>query len=544
MKKFILLIILFCTFKYSSAQEPPPPPLQPGEKYTNLYSVSYDYQTNGSVRYTVQDPSNPSKLCAIIMSQQDSNAAVGVGRYIYYAYSEDNGNTWATDVLNNSFNWGFPDMSVRNGSPIIAAHRFNTGTTVFQDLFFGAFGFAEIPGLPAGTNWPHLSGTANGNIVTVGAPNDNIFTGQYTTFNGTSWSPLVTLPLVGGPSGNFSVASSANGTVGIFGTNYINDGYLNWYKSTNNGESFDNGSLIFDYQLIGSDTIFPNVTGGFQAVFVNNEPHLVFTAYNISANTFPTPNTLEYIKPKILHWSPATGVTDLAGKFNIPNLADTITTALLAPVGQPSIAATASGKLICTFTAFLRNNTQVVDDGSRLNTGEIFYSVSTNNGANWSTPVNITNTPGIEEKHSSMPEKLTSDSLKVYYLRDMKAGGWVNIPAWGKAPVYGIFNKRNITVGINQISSEVKSFKLNQNYPNPFNPTTMIRFDIPKSEFTTLIIYDNNGREISKPVNQKLNAGSYEFNFAADKFNLSSGVYYYKLVSGNYSGTKKMILIK
>jgi len=41
-----------------------------------------------------------------------------------------------------------------------------------------------------------------------------------------------------------------------------------------------------------------------------------------------------------------------------------------------------------------------------------------------------------------------------------------------------------------------------------------------------------------------LSAGSYEYNFASDKFNLSSGVYYYKLVSGNYSGTKKMILVK
>lgn len=543
MNKLATILFLFFT-GISFAQQPPPPTLQPGEKYTNLYSVSYDYQTNGSVRYIVQDPSNASKYCAILMAQQDSNTAAGTQRYVYYAYTEDNGNTWTADVLETTSSWGFPDMTLRNGIPAIAAHRFNTGTTVFQDLFFGAFGFAQISGLPAGTNWPHLSASANGNIIVVGSPNDNVFVGQSTTYNGSVWSPLLTLPLIGGPSGNFSVASSANGTVGIFGTNYINDGYLNWYKSTDNGVSFDNGSLIFNYQLIGSDTIFANISGGLQAVFVNNEPHLIFTAYNITSAIFPNANTLEYVKPKLLHWSPSTGITDVAGNFNIPNLTDTITTALMAPVGQPSVAVTASGKMICTFTAFLRGNTQVVDDGSVLNAGEIFYTVSTNNGTSWSSPVNITNTPNVEEKHSSLPAKLNSDSLKVLYLRDMKAGGWVNIPSWGKAPVYGIFQKRGITVGINQISSEIKSFELYQNYPNPFNPSTRINFSIPKSGITSLTVYDNNGREITKLVNQKLSAGSYEYEFSAGSFNLSSGVYYYKLVSDNFSEVKKMMLIK
>ncbi len=125
----------------------------------------------------------------------------------------------------------------------------------------------------------------------------------------------------------------------------------------------------------------------------------------------------------------------------------------------------------------------------------------------------------------------------------MKAGGWVNIAAWGKAPVYGIF-KNVATTGIKNNNISVNSYELYQNFPNPFNPSTVIKFDIPKSNFTSLIIYDVNGRELTRLVNEKLNSGSYEFKFAADNFGLSSGVYYYKLVAGEFIETKKMMLVK
>jgi hypothetical protein len=111
-----------------------------------------------------------------------------------------------------------------------------------------------------------------------------------------------------------------------------------------------------------------------------------------------------------------------------------------------------------------------------------------------------------------------------------------------------IYYKRNPTGnnGITQISSEIpKEFSLSQNYPNPFNPSTKIRFNIPhsgRSVFSKLIVYDNLGREAATLVNEQLNPGSYEVDF--DGSSLTSGVYYYKLTAGDYSSTKKMILIK
>lgn len=85
-------------------------------------------------------------------------------------------------------------------------------------------------------------------------------------------------------------------------------------------------------------------------------------------------------------------------------------------------------------------------------------------------------------------------------------------------------------------------FSLYQNYPNPFNPTTKIHFDLPKNSFTKIVVYDVLGRELETIVNEQLNAGSYTANWNAS--NYPSGVYFYKLTSGDYSATKKMVLIK
>ncbi len=105
---------------------------------------------------------------------------------------------------------------------------------------------------------------------------------------------------------------------------------------------------------------------------------------------------------------------------------------------------------------------------------------------------------------------------------------------------------KTTTGGITPIilfSTEIPNqFSLSQNYPNPFNPTTKIRFALPKSSFATLVVYDALGREVAILVNEQLNAGTYEAYWNADRF--SSGVYYYKLIAGDFTETKKMVLVK
>ena len=97
-------------------------------------------------------------------------------------------------------------------------------------------------------------------------------------------------------------------------------------------------------------------------------------------------------------------------------------------------------------------------------------------------------------------------------------------------------------VGMEPQNETVKEFKLKQNYPNPFNPLTNIEFWIQKPELVTLTVYDALGKEIEVLVNEEMEAGSYKIAWNANKF--SSGTYLYRLTAGDYTDTKKMILIR
>ena len=85
-------------------------------------------------------------------------------------------------------------------------------------------------------------------------------------------------------------------------------------------------------------------------------------------------------------------------------------------------------------------------------------------------------------------------------------------------------------------------FVLDQNYPNPFNPSTTISFCLPIKSFVSLKIYDVLGREVSTIVSEEMSAGSYSRQWNALK--MSSGIYFYRLLAGSYSDTKKLLLLK
>ncbi len=86
------------------------------------------------------------------------------------------------------------------------------------------------------------------------------------------------------------------------------------------------------------------------------------------------------------------------------------------------------------------------------------------------------------------------------------------------------------------------SFALSQNYPNPFNPSTQIQFSVPQAGFVSLKVYDVLGREVATLINRELAPSSYSITWNAA--NVPSGVYLYRLDAGNYSVTKKMVLLK
>ncbi len=99
-----------------------------------------------------------------------------------------------------------------------------------------------------------------------------------------------------------------------------------------------------------------------------------------------------------------------------------------------------------------------------------------------------------------------------------------------------IYNNNQVAVG-----SPGKSFELYQNYPNPFNPVTIIRFDLPKQTFVKLKVYDVLGREVATILDKEMPpVNGYEVVFDASK--LSSGIYYYKLITSDITISKEWLL--
>ncbi|HZW38123.1 MAG TPA: T9SS type A sorting domain-containing protein [Ignavibacteriaceae bacterium] len=181
-----------------------------------------------------------------------------------------------------------------------------------------------------------------------------------------------------------------------------------------------------------------------------------------------------------------------------------------------------------------------------LTSGIVTATVLTNNqirisvsGASGSVAGELVDTNGVvvavNNSTSSNPFTLTAPGAGTYTIN----AGYKN-PArrYGSTTV-----SINIT-GVNEKfdNSIPLEYNLYSNYPNPFNPSTMIRFSIPQSSFTTLKIYDIEGKEVASLLNEMKSAGNYEVTFNASQ--LPSGAYFYRIESGNFSSTKKMILLK
>jgi len=116
-----------------------------------------------------------------------------------------------------------------------------------------------------------------------------------------------------------------------------------------------------------------------------------------------------------------------------------------------------------------------------------------------------------------------------------------------------VFDPGNWILKNNTIVTEVEDitiplqYSLEQNYPNPFNPSTTIEYSVPQNGFVTLKIFNVLGKEVATLVNEQVDAGKHKVVFnshSGEARNLNSGVYFYKIESGNFAETKKMILLK
>ena len=210
---------------------------------------------------------------------------------------------------------------------------------------------------------------------------------------------------------------------------------------------------------------------------------------------------------------------------------------------------------------------------------DIYYSYSTNEGTSWTIHNYLDNStdeerfPSICAEHSSTSSDFHAcwfdDGNINYTFTDYISDGWesqcqVNdqsnasdgdFPAissinneklvvWaGTGNALDIYFDKDPSNGIEENSIQIPvQANLLQNYPNPFNPTTTLEYQIPKSSFVTLKIYDVMGKEVVTLVKGKKSPGTYSTTF--DASHLSSGAYFYRIEAGSFVDTKRMLLIK
>jgi hypothetical protein len=147
--------------------------------------------------------------------------------------------------------------------------------------------------------------------------------------------------------------------------------------------------------------------------------------------------------------------------------------------------------------------------------------LSTNNGTNWTAVSNSLANPYLNCISVSGTDLLVGTNDGGIWRRPLSE------------MITGVEDKTNVLP---------KNFSLSQNYPNPFNPTTTIHYSVPKTSFVTIKVYDMLGKEIATLVNQEKSAGNYTVQFNGS--NLSSGIYFYRMRSGNFVETKKLLLLK
>jgi hypothetical protein len=111
----------------------------------------------------------------------------------------------------------------------------------------------------------------------------------------------------------------------------------------------------------------------------------------------------------------------------------------------------------------------------------------------------------------------------------------------GPSSDFSRFVTGNVT-SIKYVNEIPSKFNLSQNYPNPFNPSTQITYQLPENSFVDIVVYNSIGQLVAKLINNYQAKGNYTISF--DATNLPSGIYIYKLNAGDFSASRKMLVVK
>ena len=176
---------------------------------------------------------------------------------------------------------------------------------------------------------------------------------------------------------------------------------------------------------------------------------------------------------------------------------------------------------------------------------DIWFSYRNISGSQWSTPVNLTQTPGFPELllHAAPTVKVNGPNNYTLFIgRSYQSSINTYPPDNGVLTTFFVSPYTFLTTDVRQTGHQPEAFKLDQNFPNPFNPSTTIHYSLGGAGRVTLKIYNALGQEVATVVDQNQAAGEHQARF--DASGLASGLYIYKITAGSWSESRKMLLVK
>jgi photosystem II stability/assembly factor-like uncharacterized protein len=366
----------------------------------------------------------------------------------------------------------------------------------------------------SGISWAPLSSGLSSDInsvyfynATTGLACGNSGNIIITTNAGSSWNPVVS-----GVTDNLYAISFFNYSNGVCSGSsgtllYTTSGGLNWVVAVN--------GFLSSYYAIHMPSAANAIAGGVNTIFQPLIARTTDGGANWNYSSFYL-NSNEGNIRGIYFVDPSTG-------FAVSNVWN----------GQGAISYTSNGGINWATQLFTHALNSITFPGSI--TG---YTVGSNGYILKTTDAGTSWVPQASGVTSVLRSVAFTDSLLGFAAGD---GGVI------------IKTTNGGITSVTEVSNHIPGdYQLSQNYPNPFNPVTKIKFQIPLSRgvsalggrgvLSSLVIFDVMGREVSTLVNQHLNPGTYEVNW--DASNYPSGVYVYKLTSGDFTDSKRMILIK
>jgi hypothetical protein len=527
--------------------------------------TGYDLQSNASTQQLWQDPNNPDYLHAIFMNSQVAITPWADRTCLYFG-SVDAGLTWfESGPVPSTTMSGYPAIYGKtDGSGIIMNHNAvftQTRTSVMPDnspfeYNFGNFNPGSVPG--GNPIWPRFIVASNGDYVFGSSVNGadsfyvNIFTPGANTFRGyEGWdgNQAETYTFAISPTGKIGMAYIGQTTTGP-PVSYENDGDVFLTESIDNGQTWTAPQKIF-VRDHSNDTTW-GAMRGINIKYFGEEPCIAFeTAWqDFAGGTYRQgdANSLYFWSANVNGGVPMVMLDSSYTIWNPGGGANDVYVGVCRPV----LGRSEDGNVL--FLAFSVASGEVWPDPLTEQSPYFdgYFTFSTDGGESWTEYEKFTpDSPRYDWRHISIASIIPFDDVNGVYTvnlvcqGDTLPGSTVQVAApmvVGVTAKYYHFSTDILFDGVNDDLLTVDNFSLDQNYPNPFNPSTKISYNLAERSNVTLTVYDVLGSEVASLVNTTQEAGVHSVTFDASA--LSSGLYIYKITAGNFTSSKKMMLLK